>query len=419
MQSLPVDRQKRLTPGAGSARSARRELAAAFASFTQTAGALETTYTKLQAEVGRLRHELETRNRSLAESLEENQRIRTYLGKILESLPCGVLVFDLRLNLRMINPEARRLLADEGEALSCPESAVPRLLGPLLAELPKEDFSHEQEWVVQSPGGERAVGVTRAHFAAQGSGDDSILILRDMTEAKQLEREREAARRTQALAEMATLLAHEIRNPLGSMELFAGLLAEALEDQGELQPWINHVQAGLRALAATVNNVLDFHSQPPPKLHPANLQRVVRETVEFLRPLARQRGMRIELGAAERDVPILADPARLQQVFLNLALNAFRAMQPGGVLRVSVCPPQKGSRAGAEVVFADQGAGIRVENLDKIFEPGFTTHPGSPGIGLAVTKKVIEQHGGRIRVESREGQGTTFTLVFPVEGVEG
>jgi signal transduction histidine kinase len=129
--------------------------------------------------------------------------------------------------------------------------------------------------------------------------------------------------------------------------------------------------------------------------------------------------MRIELGAAERDVPILADPARLQQVFLNLALNAFRAMQPGGVLRVSVCPPQKGSRAGAEVVFADQGAGIRVENLDKIFEPGFTTHPGSPGIGLAVTKKVIEQHGGRIRVESRQGQGTTFTLVFPVEGVGG
>ena len=110
MQTLPVDRQKKPAPPVGSARSARRALAAAFASFTQTAGALETTYTKLQAEVGRLRHELENKNRSLAQSLEENQRMRTYLARIVEGLPCGVLVFDSGMNLRMINPAASRLL---------------------------------------------------------------------------------------------------------------------------------------------------------------------------------------------------------------------------------------------------------------------------------------------------------------------
>ncbi|MGO8790335.1 MAG: hypothetical protein ACLQVL_23540 [Terriglobia bacterium] len=98
MQALPVDRQKKLAPVAGSARSTRRALAAAFAPFNQTAGALETTYTKLQAEVGRLRHELESKNRSLAQSLEENQRMRTYLASIVEGLPCGVLVFDSERN---------------------------------------------------------------------------------------------------------------------------------------------------------------------------------------------------------------------------------------------------------------------------------------------------------------------------------
>jgi two-component system sensor histidine kinase FlrB len=416
MQTLPVDRQKKVAPPVGSVRTARRALAAAFASFTQTAGALESTYTKLHAEVGRLRHELEDKNRSLAQSLEENQRMRTYLARIVEGLPCGVMVFDSGMNLRMINPAANRLLNPGSEGSSSPEISVPCLLGSLLAALPKEEFSHEQEWVVEGTQAQRTVGVTRASIQAKGSGDDSILILRDLTEAKQLEREREVSRRTQALAEVATLLAHEIRNPLGSLELFAGLLADALANQAELQPWINQVQAGLRSLAATVNNVLHFHSQPSAQLLPVDLLRLVGETVEFLRPLARQKEMGVEWRAPRAAVSILADPPRLQQAFFNLALNAFRAMKPGGMLSISICRCEEGLRPKAAVDFADQGVGIRAENLEKIFEPGFTTQCGSPGLGLAVTRTVIEQHGGTIRVESREGQGTTFKLSIPVVG---
>jgi signal transduction histidine kinase len=201
---------------------------------------------------------------------------------------------------------------------------------------------------------------------------------------------------------------------LGSLELFAGLLADALANQAELQPWINHIQAGLRSLAGTVNNVLHFHSQPSAQLLPVDLLRLVGETVEFLRPLARQKEMQIEWGALGGSFPILADPSRLQQAFFNLALNAFRAMKPGGTLSVSVCRREDDSRPTAAVAFADQGVGIREANLERIFEPGFTTQRGSPGLGLAVTRKVIEQHGGSIRVESREGQGTTFTLALPI-----
>jgi len=414
MQSLPVDRQKKLVPLVGSARSARRALAAAFASFTQTAGTLETTYTKLQAEVGRLRNELEKKNRSLAQSLEENQRMRAYLASIVEGMPCGVLVFDPRMSLRMINPAASRLLNVDREEASSPGASVPRLLGPLLAALPKEDFGHEQEWVMEGPEAERTIGVTRAWVKAPGSGDDAILILRDLTEAKQLEHEREVSRRTQALAEVATLLAHEVRNPLGSLELFAGLLADALANQAEVQPWINHVQAGLRSLAATVNNVLHFHSQPAPQLLPIDLVRLLGETVEFLRPLAQQKEMRIEWQEPSDRVSILADPPRLQQAFFNLALNAFRAMCPGGTLSVRVNQRPGGPRPTIAVTLADQGVGIRPENLEKIFDVGFTTQCGSPGLGLAVTRTVIEQHGGTIRVESVEGQGTTFTLTPPL-----
>jgi signal transduction histidine kinase len=414
MQTLPDHRQKKLVPPAGSVRSARRELAAAFASFSQTAGALETTYNNLQTEVGRLRHELENKNRSLAQSLAENQRMRAYLAAIVEGLPCGVMVFDSGMNLRMMNPAARRLIEVGGKESSSLETAPPGLLRSLLAAAPEEEFESEQEWVVEGSEGGRALGVTRACVRTEESGDDFILILRDLTEAKQLEHEREVARRAQALAEVATLLAHEIRNPLGSLELFAGLLADALADQAELQPWINHVQAGLRSLAATVNNVLHFHSQPSEQLLPVDLLRLLGQTVDFLRPLARQKEMRIEWRPAGSPVCILADPSRLQQAFFNLALNAFHAMKTGGTLTISVSPGEESSRPAATVAFADQGVGIRAEHLEKIFEPGFTTRSGSPGLGLPVTRKVIEQHGGTIRVESREEHGTTFTLTLPL-----
>jgi len=417
MQTLPVDRQK--TPAAipdGSALSTQRALAAAFASFTQTAGALETSYTKLQAEVGRLRHELEIKNRSLAQSLDENRRIRTYLARILEGLPCGVLVFDAGKTLRMINPAASRLLHTSREDSNAPEASVTGLSASWLAALPEEEFSREQEWDVEGPQGRRTLGVTRAEVRTSGSGNDSILILRDLTGAKQLEREREVARRAQALAEVATLLAHEIRNPLGSLELFAGLLADALANQAELQPWINHIQAGLRSLAATVNNVLHFHSQPSAQLLPVDLLRLLGDTVEFLRPLARQKEMQIEWCAPREIVWVLADPSRLQQAFFNLALNAFRAMKPGGTLSLRVSRRDEDRCPTAAVAFVDQGAGIAPENLTKIFEPGFTTQCGSPGLGLAVTRKVVEQHGGTIRVDSQVGQGTTFTLTLPLSG---
>jgi two-component system sensor histidine kinase FlrB len=416
MQTLPVDRQKKLAAPAGSAgsvRSARRALAAAFASFTQTAGALETTYTKLQLEVARLRHELERKNRSLAQSLEENQRMRDDLAKIVKGLPCGVMVFDAGMNLRVMNPAASHLLNESSEELCASQVSVPRLLGSLLAALPKNDFDHEQEWVVGAVEGERTLGVTRACLRSKESCDEFLIILRDLTEAKQLEHEREISRRSQALAEIGALLAHEIRNPLGSLELFAGLLADALANQAELQPWINHVQAGLRSLAATVNNVLHFHSQPASQLVPMDLIRVVGETVDFLRPLAMQKEMAIDWQAPTHAVFIHADPSRLQQAFLNLALNAFRAMKPGGTLsiRVEVEGIQLNHRC--IVVFADQGTGIRSETLEKIFEPGFSTQAGSPGLGLAVTRTVVEQHGGMIGVESHEGQGTTFTISLP------
>lgn len=402
--------------------SAKRSLARAFETFTNAADSLERSYGQLQAEVLRLRFELERTNRDLAKSLEENARMRQYLTRVMEGLPCGVLVVDRHGELRMTNPEARRLLAtatggtaNSLAAIALAPGALRRSLEESRSGLPQA----EREWAMETAQGPRTIGLACAVLGegeGEGSASESVFLLRDVTEEKRQASEREAARRKESLAEMATLLAHEIRNPLGSLELFAGLLADAAATQPDLRRWTDHIQAGLRSLSATVNNVLQFHSQPEPQLAPVNLGRLMRESVEFLRPLARQADLRIDLQNSLGELEIAADAHRLQQVFFNLALNAFRAMSVNGMLAVRLQWADYDRLNEVRIEFEDTGRGIEPQDMERVFDPGFTTHAGNPGLGLAVCRTVAGQHGGSIYVASVVGKGTTFTLVLPRNG---
>jgi signal transduction histidine kinase len=399
--------------------TAKRSLARAFQTFTHAADSLEKSYGQLQAEVLRLRFELERTNRDLATSLQENDRMRRYLSRILQGLPCGVLVVDRRGGFRMVNPEARRLLQLAFGEASDATGLVPETLRKSLEELRVDSAQIEREWLLETSEGTRTIGLACAVLGegeGEGSESESVFLLRDITEEKRLAVERETLRRRESLAEMATLLAHEIRNPLGSLELFAGLLADAASQQSDLRRWTDHIQAGLRSLSATVNNVLQFHSQPAPQLSAINLGRLMRESVEFLRPLARQAGLRIDLQNSLGELEIPADAHRLQQVFFNLALNAFRAMSVGGTLSVRIGWADLNRLDEVRIDFEDMGRGIAPEHVQKIFEPGFTTQPGNPGLGLAVCRTVIEQHGGSISVTSEPGKGATFSLILPRVG---
>ena len=394
--------------------STKRSLADALRSFANVAGSLESFYTQLQAEVARLRRELERANRDLKQSLEENKRIRAHLSRTLECLPCGVLVVDGEHKLKLANSAALSLLGTHQAARQTAMGVAREVIEKfeLTSSLPAAGA--EQEWPVDAQDGQHFLAVSRTPLSGnEESAGEWILILRDITESKRLEREREAARRTQDLAQMAMVLAHEIRNPLGSLELFAGLLTDATEKRPVLHKCVEQVQSGLRTLSATVNNVLQFHSEPRSELSPVNLVSLLAQTMDFLQPLARQRGLRMDFSAPGSEVLLRADPHRLQQVFINLALNAFRAMSGGGVLRVSVQCGDTPEELPVRVVFRDHGVGIPSRHLARVFEAGFTTIARSPGLGLALAKKVVEQHQGKILVESDSEKGTAFTLSSP------
>jgi two-component system, sensor histidine kinase FlrB len=382
-------------------READHTLTRAFRSFTEAAGSLERTYGQLQGQVTHLRQELEVTNRSLTVSLEENRRIRERLRRILEGLPCGVLVAESGKRITTLNPEAARLLGGKPESL---ESLPP----DLSAVLEDVRFSGEER-EFEFPAGKGWLAARHARLETGAETDGSIFIFRDITSRKQMEREREKLQEKQVLAEMSAVLAHEIRNPLGSLELFAGLLAES-DLEGENRRWIEHVQAGLRSLSSTVNNVLDLHSQPPLERVPIDAGELLAWAYEFLLPLAHQARAEFQIVNHLHGVFVPADRHLLEQVLLNLALNAFHFMPAGGWLLIvgKLRAPH-----GIEIEVKDTGPGISEEYLPRIFEPGFTTQPGSTGLGLAVCRRIVEQHGGTITAESEAGHGTTLRVCLP------
>lgn len=251
-------------------------------------------------------------------------------------------------------------------------------------------------------------------FGQQGRvGKQTVLILRDVTSHKLAEEERERARRATALAEVATTLAHEIRNPLASLELFAGLIASGGEETAE---WISHLHAGIRSLAGTVNNVLSFHGVGFPALCALDLADTIRSSVEFVRPIAKEAGVTLLFSSDLSKVEVQGNSGALQQVVLNIVSNAIRHTGKGGSVQVSVRQVRVGAVAGtglAVIEFADTGSGIAADHLQEIFRPGFSGSGNSSGLGLSVCQQIVKQHEGQIRVASTPGLGSTFSVEIP------
>ena len=391
------------------------ELAEAFSDFISASSRLELSYRELQERVAELTLRLSERNRALSDSLSENRNMGHRMERILEAMPCGVLVVSADGVPRVVNPEAARLLQvwrGQGGASEFPGSGAG--CHREFRSLYESAHEFEQELSFESPTGQYWIAVRKVPLMGLESNGsiprhDSVIMLRDISAYKRIERERETARDAVALAQVSALLAHEIRNPLASLELFAALITEDPEKTDE---WISHLQAGIRSLAGTVNNVLTLHAGSAVVLQPINVALEAALSVSFLQPLAAQACVNLVLEAESEDVWCRSTGTAFQQILLNLCTNALRHTPAGGLVRV-VCSAPANAEDHVRIAVVDTGSGISHEHLPRLFEAGYSGSGVTPGLGLAVCDRLIRQHGGAIHVSSRLGHGSTFTLELP------
>ena len=223
------------------------------------------------------------------------------------------------------------------------------------------------------------------------------------------------ARAAEELASVATLvagLAHEIGTPMGVIQGHAKLLEGAVE--GEDANWrVRTIQEQIGRISKIIQTLLNMARPGRMRRLPVELEPLIESSLSFVREKLARRGIEID-RSLEAHATVLGDTERLQQLFLNLFLNAADAMPEGGCLGVTLEVDSEGNEICVEV--RDSGNGIEAEALDRIFDPFFTTKPAGEGngLGLMVAKGIVKDHGGAIRVDSELGQGTTFTLRFPV-----
>lgn len=388
----------------------------AFAGFNQASASLEQAYEELQQRANQLSLDLERANLELKQSLDEKEKVESYLKNILQSLTRGVLVLDLSGAVVLCNRAASEQMGialSVGELL--PAEMNDHAIRPLVEEALRDpdDFIEGREIEVDAADETQLIlSVSKTPVRDESGRCIGVsLIFSDITRLRSLERENRDRERLSAMGEMAVELAHEIRNPLGSIEIFASLIEERLDGRPEEQGLAHQISVGVKSLNNIVSNMLTFTKAAEPMREPFDLNDLILSTLDFIKPVVSQHGIQLARRFDLDEAPILADKGMFRQLLLNLFFNALHALPQGGLLEVSTRQATPGS---VQLAVRDTGAGIAPDKLARIFDPFYTTHRHGTGLGLLIVHRIVSQHGGTIAVESELNRGARFQIEIPM-----
>lgn len=238
-----------------------------------------------------------------------------------------------------------------------------------------------------------------------------VLLISDITEIKSLEQRMRENERLAAVGRMAGGVAHEVRNPLSSIKGLALLLKNKFAAGSKEQDTADLLIQETERMNRTITEMLSFTRPTSLKLAPVDLSILLQRSLQLIKAEAADNNIATALTVGEHLAPVLGDVDRLQQVMMNILLNAMQAMEKGGQLLVTL--GNKEHDQGIELRISDTGDGIAPELLSQVFYPYFTTKQGGTGIGLAISQKIIADHGGSIELESEPGKGTTVIILLP------
>ncbi len=317
---------------------------------------------------------------------EEVRRLRLTTEEILNNLPSGIITVDSKGEIIYTNIEAERLRTEvHFQIARFLKSDKP----PASIEL-----EIEQRFYV--------LACARIYDSKAALG-----VLQDVTEIRKLEEASRISKQTRLLAELGGSLAHEIRNPLASIRGSLEVISENVK-KAKVQPFIGMAMKESIRLNEIVTDFLKFAQFTPKKMNKVHINEVLNEAlIEVIRDANQKH---IVIKRIDGDFYVLADLNKLKSVFVNVLYNACEVSKEGGTVELEA---YRTNQEGY-VAIRDYGCGIGKKDLEKIFEPFYTTKKGGTGLGLAIAKNIIEAHNGRIDVRSTVGKGSTFTVVMPI-----
>jgi len=380
--------------------------------------------------------------RSVLKRLAEEQ---SFLETLFNTVSDGILVTDQEGRIIYFNEAAAYLFRLRTEQLGQEQiqALLPELQFDRIRQLFKEggDRSVQQELTLEYPT-RRHVEVFVAPLLAEAAVTAGfVFVVRDTTEEVKKTHQAVEAERSEALRLVAASVAHEIGNPLNAIHIHLQLIDRELKKlRAQLEPekkegalsfeeterslspqqlqgavdrierFLNVAKNEINRLDTIITQFLQALRQAPPKIRPASIEAVINETIQLIGPQIHERGLLLERDVPEGLPPVAMDPEQIKQVLLNLIRNSMQATRRGG--RITIRSWKESDGIWVEV--EDTGGGIPKERMVHIFEPFYTTKRKGSGLGLMIVQRIIREHGGRIEVDSRVGEGTRFRVWLPL-----
>jgi len=355
--------------------------------------------------MGYLSSRLEKTSKKLEEKDSNLKDLTFFHEELIESLPSGLFTIDLSGSILMFNRAAEQITGiSRTSAIGMNVTSVfPFVTHPI--------ETRRGEGTITIHDIRRIIGFTLSQ-STNSSGQETgyICIFQDITELKRLEVELKHKETLAAIGELSANMAHEIRNPLASLKGSIEILKEGTLTRAHGEKLMDIALSEMDRLNTIITDFLTYSRPKPPEFLSFDLHAMLDEIIQLTRNAvvsAENISITKDFGG---DYRIVADPQKLRQVFLNLTMNAIESMPGGGSLTIRT----RKLHDTVAVSFRDSGVGIPAENLKEIFYPFFTTKDRGTGLGLSIAYRIIDEHRGRITVNSIPGTGTTFEVTIPV-----
>ena len=343
------------------------------------------------------------------------RRVEAFRDILISSLPVGLIATDNKGQIILYNRFSQELTGISEETALDGDATIfenmPELQAVFEGSWEKNEPFVQKE--VQLTGSQNSCHIVQLNRMAIIDREDkfvgTLLMMQDLSQVKKLEKDLRRSERLAALGKMAAGVAHELRNPLSSIKGLALVLQSKFSEKNQGRETADIMVQEVERLNRSISELLDYARPQKLQKNEVDLQKLLHKAVSLLCIDAEAAGVKMVTDFPETVPLIHADEDKLKQVFLNLFLNGIQAMEHGGTLTVSTIKTENILK----IIVADTGCGIASENLGRVFDPYFTTKPEGTGLGMAMSAKIVEEHGGTITLQSTPEKGTSVIVEIP------